>query len=319
MTKPPEETGAVELPPALAGMRLDRAVSFLTGLSRSEAARLVAEGGARLDGEVVRDGARRLKGNETVVLDDRLTARRAPAEPPEASADVPFRVVYEDDELIVVDKPVGVVVHPGAGIKGGTLVSGLLSRYPELAELPPQGAGEKERPGIVHRLDKETSGLLVVARSPAAHASLTAQLKARSISRRYRALLVGRLEAERGVVDAPIGRAVADPTAMAVDPTGREARTRYEARALFTSPLEASDAELSLETGRTHQIRVHMAAIGHPVLGDRRYGGRRGALPVRRPMLHAARLELVHPSSGEQMAYEAPLPEDFEEALRALS
>lgn len=315
--KPPEE--GLELPQAIEGMRLDRAVSFLTGLTRAEAARLVDAGGATLDGAVVRDRARRLKASELLAVDESLLPARDADEGPAPSRAVPFEVVYEDAALIVVDKPAGVVVHPGAGNAEGTLVAGLLAAYPELAELPRRGAGEADRPGIVHRLDKETSGLLVVARSPEAHASLTAQLQARTVSRRYRAILLGQIGPERGVVDAPIGRSEGDPTKMAVLATGREARTHYEVLARFSRPLEATEAELTLETGRTHQIRVHMAAIGHPVLGDSRYGGRRGALQVRRPMLHAAALVLSHPVTGEQMSFSSPLPDDFEEALAALS
>ncbi len=310
---------SLEVPAALAGMRLDRAVSFLTGMARAEAARLVQAGGARLGGEVVRESSRRLKDKELLLLDESLRAEPAAADEVKAEGGIPFEVVYEDDDLIVVDKPVGVVVHPGAGNRSGTLVAGLLAAYPELAELPAAGAGQADRPGIVHRLDKETSGLVVVARSRRAHTSLTAQLASRSVSRRYRAILLGRLEAERGVVDAPIGRSEGDPTKMAVLATGKRARTHYEALGLFSSPLAASYAELSLETGRTHQIRVHMAAIGHPVLGDRRYGGRRGALAVGRPMLHAAALRLAHPASGQEMSFSSPLPDDFEEALDALS
>ena len=313
------ESPELEVPAALAGMRLDRAVSFLTGLTRAGAARLVEEGGARLDGAVVHERARRLREGERLFLEASLAARPEEEARLEPSTAVPFTVVYEDEELLVVEKPAGVVVHPGAGNRAGTLAAGLLAAYPELARLPAEGVGEADRPGIVHRLDKETSGLLVVARSPAAHASLSAQLQRRTMSRRYRAILVGHLESDRGIVDAPIGRSEGDPTKRAVIATGREARTSYETRARFSQPLQASEVELTLETGRTHQIRVHMAAIGHPVLGDRRYGGRRGALSVGRPMLHAAELRLTHPASGQEMTFSSPLPRDFAQALAALS
>lgn len=314
---PPGE--AVVVPAALAGMRLDRAVAFVADVTRAEAGRLVDEGAVRLGGEVVRERARRLKEGEVVVFETALLAARPAAAGPAPSRDVPFQVVYEDDQIVVVDKPAGVVVHPGAGNREGTLVAGLLSRYPELAELPAEGAGDEERPGIVHRLDKETSGLLVVARTAAAYRSLTGQLAARTMSRRYRAILLGTVEAPAGTIDAPIGRSEADPTKMAVSGTGRDARTSYEVLARFLEPLTASYVELSLETGRTHQIRVHAAAIGHPVLGDRRYGGVRGALPVRRPMLHAAALVLDHPASGERLSFASELPADLSEALAALS
>ncbi|HET9092875.1 MAG TPA: RluA family pseudouridine synthase, partial [Acidimicrobiales bacterium] len=198
-------------------------------------------------------------------------------------------------------------------------VAGLLARYPELAALPGEGAGATERPGIVHRLDKDTSGLLVVARTASSYRSLVGQLKRRSMGRGYLAVVVGHLGAPAGVVDAPIGRSPEDPTVMAVSGAGREARTAYRVLRRASEPLEATVIEATLETGRTHQIRVHLAAIGHPVLGDRRYGGARGAMPLRRPMLHAARLELEHPATGERLVFEAEPPEDLREVLASLS
>ena len=221
--------------------------------------------------------------------------------------------------MIVVDKPAGVVVHPDATHDSGTLVAGLLLSYPELARLPELGCGEQDRPGIVHRIDKDTSGLLVVARSPEAYRSLTAQLAERSVKRTYLALACGALESEVGVVDAPIGRSLRYRTRMAVAVGGRPARTHYRVLGRFTAPLEASYLELHLETGRTHQIRVHLAAIGHPIVGDVRYGGDRRKSGTKRTFLHATGLGFVNPASGEEMSFTSPLPAELTEVLKRFS
>src|SRR5207302_677956 len=197
------------------------------------------------------------------------------------------------------------VVHPGAGNVGGTLVNGVLARFPDVA-----GVGDPGRPGVVHRLDRGTSGLLIVARTPAAHASLVAQLRARSVERAYVALAWGSFEAPAGLIDAPVGRADVDRTRMAVSARGREARTRYRVRRSFTHPTELALVECRLETGRTHQIRVHLAAIGHPVVGDGTYGGDRNPLRPGRPFLHAHALTVTHPSTGERLEFSDPLPPD---------
>lgn len=293
------------VPAALAGERVDRAVALLTGLPRSEVATLVADGRVRLDDRSVTTKSRRVAEGE--VLSVELPEASVEALVAEAGVEVP--VVHADDEVVVVDKPPGLVVHPGAGNETGTLVQGLLARFPELA-----GVGAADRPGIVHRLDAGTSGLLVVARTDAAYESLVAQLQARTVDRRYLALVGGAVEAPSGMVDAPIGRSERDPTRMAVRADGREARTRYEVRERFTEPAPATLLECRLETGRTHQIRVHLAAIGHPVLGDPRYG--RGPVPAPRLFLHAHRLSFDHPSSGARLTFTSPLPADLE-AVRA--
>jgi 23S rRNA pseudouridine1911/1915/1917 synthase len=228
------------------------------------------------------------------------------------SVEVP--VVHEDAHLLVVDKPAGLVVHPGAGQHTGTLVHGLLARFPEL-----RGVGEDpERPGIVHRLDKGTSGLLLVARTADAHAALVAALAARRVHRRYRTLVWGHVEAPRGLIDAPIGRSTREPTRMAVDERGREARTRYEVRERYVEPVEATQLQCELETGRTHQIRVHLRSIGHPVVGDVRYGGERQSFPMARPFLHAEHLELAHPVTDAPLAFDSSLPDDLVAALAKL-
>jgi 23S rRNA pseudouridine1911/1915/1917 synthase len=290
------------VPRALDGERVDRVVAFLTGLPRRAVADLVAAGGVRVAGATVETRARRVTEGEVLEVDVPPT----PDDRPVADASVDVPVVYVDEHVIVVDKPAGLVVHPGAGQPGGTLVHGLLHRFPDLAEV-----GEATRPGIVHRLDKGTSGLMVVARTPAALADLTAQLKARTVERRYLALVLGEVAEGTGIVDAPVGRSARQPTRMAVTTRGRPARTRYEVLERYTEPVPATLLECRLETGRTHQVRVHLAAIGHPVAGDTRYG-RGQALAMNRPFLHAHSLTFDHPDDGTRRHFESPLPADLE-------
>jgi 23S rRNA pseudouridine1911/1915/1917 synthase len=224
-------------------------------------------------------------------------------------------LVHVDEHVIVVDKPAGLVVHPGAGRTTGTLVQALLGRFPDMA-----AAGDPARPGIVHRLDKGTSGLLAVARTPLAYDSLVAQLSTRSVDRRYLTLLVGTVETDAGVVDAPVGRRSADRTRMAVTAAGRPSRTHYRVLARYTQPEEATFVACRLETGRTHQVRVHMEAIGHPVVGDTRYGDTRSSLSagIGRPFLHAAELGFDHPATAARCHFESPLPPDLETVLASL-
>jgi 23S rRNA pseudouridine1911/1915/1917 synthase len=290
------ESEPLAVPAAFARERVDQAVAPLTGWSRSEVQALVDAGLVRVDGATVIK-SRRLEEGETVeVLGEPTVAGLPQAQP------VDFPVAYVDDAVIVVDKPAGLVVHPGAGHQERTLVNGLLDRYPEVASV-----GAPERPGIVHRLDRDTSGLMVVARTPAAYEVLVAALAARDVTREYLALVWGSPSAGSGVVDAPIGRSVRRPTRMAVREGGREARTRYEVEQRFVSP-QVSLLRCALETGRTHQIRVHLAAIGHPVVGDPAYGGGRSGVDLDRPFLHAAALAFDHPVTGEPRRFESPLP-----------
>ena len=292
-----------EIPPALAGERLDRIVALVTEASRADAATLVAIGGVLVDGTVVTSGKQRLQLGQIIDVDE---SRLPTTDLPVADASVTYTVVYEDEHVIVVDKPAGLVVHPGAGNPTGTLVNGLLTKYPELAEI-----GEPHRPGIVHRLDIGTSGLMVVAHSIRAYHSLVYALAQRDVTRVYRTLVWGHLANPHGVIDAPIGRDHRDPMRMAVVVDGKSARTRYEVLAEYGTPAEASSLECRLESGRTHQIRVHLAAIGHPVVGDGTYGGIRHGISTPRPFLHAAELEFVHPGNGERMSFSSPLPDDL--------
>ncbi|MDO8363631.1 MAG: RluA family pseudouridine synthase [Actinomycetota bacterium] len=292
-----------DIPAALNGERLDRVVSLITQCSRSDAAALVAAGGASIDGEVQHSGKLRLREGQRVSVDE--TALPLP-ERPQADASVVFELVYSDDHLIVINKPAGLVVHPGAGNPDGTLVNGLLAVFPEIADV-----GEPHRPGIVHRLDVGTSGLLAVARTQRAYHALVDALASRDVGRVYRALVWGHLANPVGVVDAPIGRDHRDPMRMSVVVDGKPARTRYRVLHEYRTPTEVSALECRLETGRTHQIRVHLSAIGHPVVGDGHYGGTRVAVSTPRPFLHAAALELLHPVTGEALEFHAPLPDDL--------
>ena len=306
-----------QVPFALDGERIDRALALLTGLSRSEVNLLLDAGKVSIGGRSVVVRSRKVREGESVTLEGAsLTLGASTAPQPEPGVQIP--VVWSDDQVIVVDKPAGLVVHPGAGIRSGTLVHGLLARYPDLAG----AGGEVDRPGIVHRLDKGTSGLLVVARSPAALASLAEQMAARTVGREYLALLAGEVDADEGLIDAPLGRSHVDPTKIRVQAGGRQARTRYKVIERFFQPSQSTLVSCRLQTGRTHQIRVHFASIGHPVVGDERYGSRKlgnwEPLPYGRPFLHAARLEFEHPRTSEAMVFRSELPADLSSVLRGI-
>ncbi len=308
---------SVTVPASLDGVRVDRAVALLADVSRSAVDALVAGGRVRVDGRVVTSRSSRLQEGQNLEVD------RPDVEEPEGPVGDPnieVEVVHEDADVIVVDKSAGLVVHPGAGHRSGTLVNGLVARYPELSALPGAVGSEPDRPGIVHRLDRGTSGLMVVARTPDAYESLVGQLSSRQVSRTYRALVLGTVEGESGLVDAPIGRSVSSPTRMAISRKGKEARTRYQVERRFTQPVPTTLVRASLETGRTHQIRVHLSAIGHPVVGDEPYSQGR-SLPgatVTRPFLHAYALAFDHPRTGERLAWTSELPDDLERQLAVL-
>lgn len=300
----------VVVPGALDGERIDRVVAMVTGVSRTEATRLVRDGAVLVDGTVAVRGADRIAAGAQVAI---ALGPPESAGRPLAQAEVEVPVVHVDADVVVVDKPEGLVVHPGAGHLDGTLVNGLLARFSAMA-----GVGDPTRPGIVHRLDRGTSGLLVVARTQVAYASLVDQLADRSVERRYRTLVWGHPGSPRGVVDAPIGRSPRTPTKMAVTERGRPARTRYQVESSFTEPADVALLACRLETGRTHQIRVHLSAIGHPVVGDERYRGIRQSVPCPRPFLHAEHLAFTHPSTGQRLAFDSALPADLAGVLATL-
>lgn len=304
-----EDTSSVVVPGALAGERVDRVASTLTGLSRSVVSKLIRDGGVTLDGRPVAAGSVRVGEGQRLDI--------AVPEPDDGSASadsaVHVPVVHADEALLVVDKPAGMVVHPGAGNRHNTMVDGLLAAHPELA-----GVGEAHRPGVVHRLDRWTSGLLVVARTQPAYESLVDQMQRRLPTREYAALVWGHPESDAGTIEAPIGRSTRHPTRMTVSGSGREATTHYRVDRRFSEPRPCSLLSCRLDTGRTHQIRVHLRAIGHPVVGDREYGGSRPGIELERPFLHARTLTFVHPSSGEEVTFESALPPELAEVLAAL-
>ncbi len=294
------------VPASLDGDRVDRAVAFHTGWTRAETQTIIDAGGVLIDERVVVKSYRLHEG-ETV----RITAAPTAVGHPVAES-LTVDIEYVDDDVIVVHKPPGLVVHPGAGNDSGTLVNGLLEQFPEIADV-----GDPSRPGIVHRLDRETSGLLLVGRSQHGYESLVEQLSERSVERRYDALCWGRLASPRGVIDAPIGRSQARRTRMAIRDDGRDARTHYEVRSTWRDP-GVSLLECVLETGRTHQIRVHLAAIGHSIVGDATYKGYRESVALKRPFLHARVIGFVHPVSGAELRFERAMPQDLVQVIQGL-
>jgi 23S rRNA pseudouridine1911/1915/1917 synthase len=298
---PERSTSRRIVPSEAAGLRLDR---FLAGLpevgSRAAAERLLSEGAVLIDGAAAGEKSARLAGGEQIELDPLETP------PPLVPEDVGLRIPYEDEQLLVVDKPAGVVVHPSAGHGTGTLVHGVL-------ELGAAG-GEEERPGIVHRLDRDTSGLLVVARSEDAHKRLKRLVQRRELEREYLALVRGRPRSRTGRIEAPVGRDRRDPTRQSLDTDRpRDAVTHFELVELLD---QNALLRVWLQTGRTHQIRVHLAAIGLPVVGDPAYGVPDPALG--RQFLHATRLAFTHPFTGAQVEVESPLPDDLARYLTEL-
>ena len=284
-------------------VRLDVAVAGeLVGVNRSLARRLIEGGFVSVTGKTSRRGSSRISCGDVVVVELPDDSGRL-----DHSAKAEFDVVLEDEHLIVVDKPAGVTVHPGPGHRGDTLIEALVATRPELAAV-----GDPERPGVVHRLDKDTSGLLVIAKTDAALSNLVDAIKARAIVRTYKALVAGQFNSDQGVIDAPIGRDPANRTRQAVVTSGKPARTRYR---LLKRMTGASFLEVVLETGRMHQIRVHMAAVKHPVIGDRTYGPNPGPPGLERQFLHATRLRFEHPLTGQTVDVKSPLPDDLSEAL----
>ncbi|MCO5411280.1 RluA family pseudouridine synthase [Ralstonia mojiangensis] len=316
---PAAEPIIVEIPEAMHGERLDKALAkLLPDYSRSRLQQWIDAGAVRLRGEVVRPRAAISGGDRIEVVPQRAADESAfVAEP------IDLDVVYEDDTLLVINKPAGLVVHPAAGNWSGTVLNGLLHRYPDAVELP--------RAGIVHRLDKDTSGLMVVARTLPAQTDLVRQLQARTVKRTYLALVWGETP-EEATIDAPIGRDPRDRTRMAIIETasGKPARTHFKTlNVVDLGRAQVSLVRCQLETGRTHQIRVHFESEGHPLLGDPVYtrNFRRGKpqtikaplpVPFTRQALHAVRLGLVHPASGKSVHWEAGVPDDFADLLEAL-
>ena len=287
--------------------RLDVIAAAAAGVTRSRAGALIRDGLARVNDAVQTKAGFRLRTGDTVSI------ALPDAGPSRVEAqDIPIRVLYQDDDLAVVYKPSGMVVHPAAGNPDGTLVNALLKHLDHLS-----GIGGEIRPGIVHRIDKDTSGLLLVAKNDFSHLSLSEQIKAHSVRRAYMAIVQGGMRQESGFVEGPIGRHPTDRKKMAIVPGGREAKTYWR---VLESLKGASLLECTLTTGRTHQIRVHMSSIGHPLLGDPLYGPKKMPYPVQGgQLLHAFRIGFVHPRTGESLLFEAPPEQRFLDWQRKLS
>ena len=286
------------------GVRLDVYLSERTDKTRSALAKAIEEGRVLLNGKIPAKTGVKVEIGDLIELD--IPEPRPISAKPQ---DIPIEILYEDADLVVVNKPQGMVTHPATGSPDGTLVNAVLHRVEDLS-----GINGEIRPGIVHRLDKDTSGVLVIAKNDAAHLSLSKQISEKSALRYYYALVVGKIAVEDGVIDKPIARSKKDRKKMAVDEGGRKAVTLYRVIERFPG---YTLVECELRTGRTHQIRVHMKSIGHPVVGDPVYG-KESALAPHGQLLHAHKLVLTHPTTGERMTFEAPVNECFAAALKSL-
>ena len=285
------------------GRRLDVLLSEATGLSRSRVASLMEDGLCVSGGKEIRKAGTKVPEGQEIIL-----TVPAPREAIPQAEDIPLEILYEDSDLAVVIKPRGMVVHPAAGHPDGTLVNALLANLDSLG-----GIGGELRPGIVHRLDKETSGLMLVAKNDGTQEALSRMLKDREVEKHYRALAEGKFKEPEGEIDAPIDRSKKDRKKMAVDPDGRPALTRWK---VLAEGHGCTLLDVHILTGRTHQIRVHLKSVGHPVCGDEIYGNSRG-VKVPCLMLHAYSLSFEHPRTKEKITFQAPLPEDFLKGLKS--
>src|SRR5579883_881486 len=302
-----ENQQQLTISPEQAGQRLDRYLTaFLPEISRTAIQQLIADGQILVNEKKSKAGYALRSGDSIAILATSPVSDLSHLEP----LSIPLDIVYEDDDLLVINKPAGLVVHPATGHKDDTLVNALLARYPELRQV-----GSEERPGIVHRLDRDTSGLMIVAKNARAHAALVEQMKRHEIIKRYLALVEGNIALDQGSIDAPIGRNPRNRQQMAITAIGsREARTHFRVLERFNRHTLLL---LQLETGRTHQIRLHLKAIGHPVLGDPVYGSGNvlKRMPLQRQFLHAYQLSFTHPITGKHLELEAPLPPELQIVL----
>ncbi len=296
----------IELTAEEADVRLDTYLRQNTSFSRSRIAALMLEGALTVNGEVETKAARKTEAGMCI----RLTVPEA--KPVEiVPQDIPLDILYQDSDVVIVNKPCGMVVHPAAGNEDRTLVNALMYHIHDLS-----GIGGEMRPGIVHRLDKDTSGLILIAKNDAAHAALSEQFKDRSMEKHYRAVAFGSFSEDEGLIDAPIGRHPTNRKKMAIVPNGKPSRTEWH---VLERLRGATYLDVHLLTGRTHQIRVHMQSIGHPLLGDVIYAPNiKVHVHVPRLMLHAYSLSFTHPTTGERLTFEAPLSEKFEQTLQKL-
>jgi len=294
---------------SLEGERLDRLISFIGNISRSEASTLIRDNGVFVNGETVTRPSFKVAVGNQIKFSTRESEINQEIK---ADSTIDFTVIHTDPDFFVVDKPAGLVVHPGAGNLSGTLVNGLLSMSPQIREV-----GERTRPGIVHRLDKGTSGLLLVANTDHAYQFFVDQLSKHKVKRIYQALVWGIPEGPEGIVDAPIGRSSKNRKKMAIVANGKTAKTIYVMNKSWNTS-KVSLLEVELETGRTHQIRVHLSSIGNPVVGDEIYGGNRKNFTLRRQFLHAQKLRFKHPRDGSICEFESPLPKELKDVLVTL-
>ena len=294
---------------SLEGERLDRLIAFIGNVSRSEASTLIRDSEVLVNGESVTRPSFRVSIGTQIEFSIRDSEVDTEIE---ANSSIDFTVIHSDPDFFVVDKPAGLVVHPGAGNSSGTLVNGLLAMSPQI-----RAVGEKSRPGIIHRLDKGTSGLLLVANTESAYRFFVDQLSHHKVKRMYQALVWGIPEGPEGIVDAPIGRSSKNRKKMAIVSNGKMAKTIYLVNKSWVAS-KVSLLDLELETGRTHQIRVHLSSIGNPVVGDEIYGGNRKNFTLSRQFLHACRLRFEHPRDGSICEFESPLPEDLKSVLSHL-
>lgn len=303
-----DDTESIELivEPAFSGMRLDAYLREQTPFSRSRIVSLMEEGALLVNGETESKAARKTEEGMRLLL--KIPETRPVNIVPQ---DIPLDILYQDADVVIVNKPSGMVVHPAAGNESGTLVNALLYHVHDLS-----GIGGEMRPGIVHRLDKDTSGLILIAKNDAAHTALSEQFKQRTMEKHYRAVAHGSFAKPEGLIDAPIGRHPVDRKKMAVVANGKPSRTEWH---VLEQLHGATYLDVHLLTGRTHQIRVHMLSVGHPLLGDKIYAPNlKTAVRVLRLMLHAYSLAFTHPTTGERLTFCAPLPAAFEETLQKL-
>lgn len=293
------------IPDGIEELRVDKAIALETSLSRSVISEMFKQGKVFVNGKTVKRSEKVVSGDEVeaffVYEEEKLPQGQQ----------IEIEIVFEDEYLAVINKQAGLVVHPGAGNPDGTLVNALLYLYPEI-----NNVGQSLRPGIVHRLDATTSGLLVIAKTQVAYDSFIEKFSTHDVDRRYMALTWGKFETTSGIIDAPLARS-ARATRMAVKDGGKHARTHYSVEQYFKNK-NVTLLDIALETGRTHQIRVHLSAIDHPIVGDKSYGGYRESLECPRPFLHAHTLSFEHPITSEHMIFQAQLPQDLAEVLTSI-
>jgi len=287
------------------GIRIDKIISNIEELSRTSIQRMIDEGYILVNGNKVKTSYKVIEGDTITIQDEE------PQESDLVPQDIPLNIIYEDDDILIINKEKGMVVHPGAGNPDGTLVNAIMAKCKDSLS----GIGGKIRPGVVHRIDKDTSGLVIIAKNDKTHIDISEQIKNREVEKTYLALVRGNIKENEATINMPIGRSTKDRKKMAVDKKGKEAITEFKVLERYEG---FTYIEVKIKTGRTHQIRVHMAEIGYPIVGDEVYSNGRNPFNVKGQMLHAAKLGFIHPTTKEKLIFEAPLPEYFEKILQTL-